>query len=65
MNLNAKSPFAVHSYLHVEPWGYSIWQGGKQTGAGVGLNPLAFRDLALSLAERRMWRKRGLYRLPS
>ena len=52
-------------YLKLEPWGYSLWNDGRQYGAGVGV-PWAFlhgnRDL--SIVERRIYRKHRLIMLP-
>jgi len=50
-------------FAHKETWGYSLWVGRAQVGAGVGLD-LTFRlGRALTIRETRQWRKRGVLRL--
>jgi len=61
----------LHTHIKRESWGYSVFSSevreGKKTyvqvGAGVGLDPFAFRRLTPSKAELRSWRKRGVCRV--
>lgn len=51
-------------YARKEPWGYSVWQRGIQIATGVGLDVTGFRlGRAMTIAEARIWRKRGVLRL--
>ena len=53
-------------YARRESWGYSIWSRTVQIAAGVGLDFAAFRlGRAMTKAEARVWRKRGVFKLES
>lgn len=51
-------------YVKVTNWGYEIWRGKKQVGAGVGLSILQFVNFKRPTTKvERELAKRGIYKL--
>lgn len=54
------------NYVKVTKWGYEIWKGRKQVGAGVGLSILQFVKFKRpSNRTEKNLAKRGIYKLVS
>ena len=53
-------------YVKVTKWGYEVWKGRKQVGAGVGLSILQLVNFKRpeTKAEKQL-AKRGIYKLVS
>ncbi len=53
----------MQNFVKREKWGYSVWRGTQQIGAGVGMEYFPLHGITLTKAQSRIWRKRGVYKL--
>jgi len=55
---------SIMDYVKVTNWGYEIWKGRKQIGAGVGISILHFINFKMpkTKIEKRL-AKKGIYKL--